>query len=155
MVAVPAFSLAPFALRNLSQEPGRFFISLLLCAAAAMTPLQAQTYKWVDERGVVNYSNTPPPALKKANVAQVVEERLSIVPADPSLAPAVAAMRERAARQADYAEAEWLQRYRGMLAAQSYTAVMTPAYSSYGYPYVPVFVARPPMRRPTRSTHRL
>lgn len=32
MVAVPAFSLAPFALRNLSQEPGRFFISLLLCA---------------------------------------------------------------------------------------------------------------------------
>ena len=33
MVAVPAFSLAPFALRNLSQEPGRFFISLLLCAA--------------------------------------------------------------------------------------------------------------------------
>ncbi|HYH50216.1 MAG TPA: hypothetical protein VEG38_11785 [Acidimicrobiia bacterium] len=31
MVAVPAFSLAPFALRNLSQEPGRFFISLLLC----------------------------------------------------------------------------------------------------------------------------
>jgi hypothetical protein len=32
VVAVPAFSLAPFALRNLSQEPGRFFISLLLCA---------------------------------------------------------------------------------------------------------------------------
>ena len=32
MVAVPAFSLAPFALRNLSQEPGRFFISLILCA---------------------------------------------------------------------------------------------------------------------------
>jgi hypothetical protein len=31
VVAVPAFSLAPFALRNLSQEPGRFFISLLLC----------------------------------------------------------------------------------------------------------------------------
>lgn len=34
MVAVPAISLAPFALRNLSQEPGRFFISLLLSAAA-------------------------------------------------------------------------------------------------------------------------
>ena len=33
MVAVPALSLAPFALRNLSQEPGRFFISLLLSAA--------------------------------------------------------------------------------------------------------------------------
>jgi len=34
VVAVPAVSLAPFALRNLSQEPGRFFISLLLSAAA-------------------------------------------------------------------------------------------------------------------------
>ena len=34
MVAVPAVSLGPFALRNLSQEPGRFIISLLLCAAA-------------------------------------------------------------------------------------------------------------------------
>ena len=34
MVAVPAISLAPFALRNLSQEPGRFFISLLLCVAS-------------------------------------------------------------------------------------------------------------------------
>ena len=34
MVAVPAFSLAPFALRNLSQEPGRFFISLILCAVS-------------------------------------------------------------------------------------------------------------------------
>ena len=34
MVAVLAVSLAPFALRNLSQEPGRFFISLLLCVAS-------------------------------------------------------------------------------------------------------------------------
>jgi hypothetical protein len=34
VVAVPAVSLAPFALRNLSQEPGRFFISLLLCVAS-------------------------------------------------------------------------------------------------------------------------
>ena len=31
MVVVLALSLGPFALRNLSQEPGRFFISLLLC----------------------------------------------------------------------------------------------------------------------------
>jgi len=34
VVAVLAASLAPFALRNLSQEPGRFFLSLLMCAAA-------------------------------------------------------------------------------------------------------------------------
>jgi hypothetical protein len=34
VVVVPALSLGPFALRNLSQEPGRFFISLLLCLIA-------------------------------------------------------------------------------------------------------------------------
>ena len=34
MVAILAASLAPFALRNLSQEPGRFFISLLMCVLA-------------------------------------------------------------------------------------------------------------------------
>ena len=34
MVAVLAFSIAPLALRNLSQEPGRFFISLLLCVVS-------------------------------------------------------------------------------------------------------------------------
>lgn len=36
MDAVFAFSLAPFALRNLSQEPGRFFISLLLCVLSGV-----------------------------------------------------------------------------------------------------------------------
>jgi hypothetical protein len=34
--AVFAFSLAPFALRNLSQEPGRFFIALLLCVLSGV-----------------------------------------------------------------------------------------------------------------------
>ena len=43
----------------------------------------AQTYKWVDERGVVNYSNTPPPALKE--LAQPVEDRVSTLPSDPQL----------------------------------------------------------------------
>lgn len=36
MDAVFAFSLAPFALRNLSQEPGRFIISLLLCVLSGV-----------------------------------------------------------------------------------------------------------------------
>ena len=36
MDAVLAASLAPFALRNLSQEPGRFFISLLLCVVVGV-----------------------------------------------------------------------------------------------------------------------
>jgi hypothetical protein len=59
----------------------RFLVALLALHAAAAA---AQTYKWVDERGVVNYSNTPPPSLR--DVVQPVEERVSTVPSDPQLA---------------------------------------------------------------------
>ena len=44
----------------------------------------AQTYKWIDEKGVVNYSNTPPPSMRE--LAQPVEERVSTIPSDPQLA---------------------------------------------------------------------
>ena len=121
---------------------------LLLCAAAA--PLHAQTYKWVDDKGVTNYSNRPPPG--KIAKVQVVEDRISVVPSDPSLGPANAAMRARAARQAEYAEAEWLQRQRYMLAAQTSAdyadcpcrADCGPSYARFGYPsyYAPVFLVR-------------
>jgi hypothetical protein len=33
---------------------------LLLACAAASLPLQAQVYKWVDEKGVTHYSESPP-----------------------------------------------------------------------------------------------
>ena len=47
------------------------FRTMLLCAMVAVAlPVGAQTYKWVDERGQVSYSNTPPPdtAQKKVEV---------------------------------------------------------------------------------------
>jgi hypothetical protein len=58
----------------------------LLCAALLFYTAAgaAQTYKWVDHNGVVNYSNTPPPSLRE--VAQPVEDRVSTIPSDPSLA---------------------------------------------------------------------
>jgi len=38
---------------------------VLLALAAGMTPVSAQVYRWVDERGTVHYSNaTPPPGVK-------------------------------------------------------------------------------------------
>ena len=52
-------------------------------------PLCAETYKWVDERGVTNYSNNPPANVKLAKKAQVVEERLSIYTPDPALSRAI------------------------------------------------------------------
>jgi glutaredoxin len=43
---------------------GRFFLSVLLLAASS-TVLAAQLYRWVDEKGNVEYRDTPPPASAK------------------------------------------------------------------------------------------
>src|SRR5260221_14683917 len=69
------------------------FIALMLVAALA----RAETYKWVDERGVTTYSNTPPAAK-----AQVVGDRISVYTADPALNREVELY-----RRMDLAEAEW------------------------------------------------
>jgi len=84
--------------------------------AMAAPPVLAETYKWVDAKGVVNYSSTPPPASAKA---QVVGERISVLPPDPLLAPAIAAMEARAAQRAQYEEAEYARRQQFLLQAQA------------------------------------
>jgi len=116
---------------------------LLLCAAA---PLGAQTYKWVDESGVVNYSDAPPPGAAGAK-ASAVQDRVSTIPSDPSLGAAIAAMRASEARREELAEAEWLQRQRLLAASESKTPAAPCPYradcdSPYGagvYPYYPVY----------------
>jgi hypothetical protein len=107
-------------------------IALLLALAAA--PAIGETYKWVDAKGVVNYSSTPPAA--SAVRPQVVAERVSVIPPDPSLAPAAAALEARLMRRAQYEEAEFARRQQYMLEAQitqmNY-ATATDAYPLYGY----------------------
>lgn len=39
--------------------------SLILCLALAALPAAAQQYRWVDEKGRVHYTDTPPPASAK------------------------------------------------------------------------------------------
>jgi hypothetical protein len=52
--------------------------------AAAVPSAQAQQmYKWVDERGQVTYSNTPPP--EAARASKVVEERVSVYTPDAAV----------------------------------------------------------------------
>src|SRR5690348_18024962 len=91
-------------------------LALLLLATAA--PLaQAQTYKWVDEKGVVNYSNTPPPSAAKK--IQPVADRISTYDPDPRLQRAIAygpSPYELMAQQ------EWLQRQQLMATAQNQQA---------------------------------
>ena len=114
------------------------FAFVLLAAAAPLA--QAQTYKWVDERGVVNYSNTPPPQAVKA---QPVEERISVYASEPSLAQTAAVDRRLAAL-----EAEWLQRQR-LMAAAAYTPP-APLYDDYrmGSYYLPYILPALASRRP-------
>jgi hypothetical protein len=57
-------------------------LAVLILSLAAL-PAAAQTYKWVDASGQVNYSNAPPPGV--AGTAQPVEERISIMGMDPAV----------------------------------------------------------------------
>ena len=80
--------------------------AITLCIAL---PLHAETYKWVDDKGVTNYSSEPPVA-KKGSSVKVVEDRISVVPTDPNLGKAAEGLAKREAQRAQYAEAEWARR---------------------------------------------
>ncbi len=107
-------------------------ILLLLLAAAPLA--QAETYKWVDERGVVNYSNAPPPdSAKGAAPAQTVPDRISSYATDPSTNQAIDVYRRLDANQQD-----WLQRQ--YLMAMQAAAAPQPDTNSYDYPvYYPAY----------------
>jgi len=128
---------------------GRNSLALVLVLAAAALPAQAETFKWVDEKGVINYSDKPPLAGKAAKSLRTVEDRISTYETDPSL---IRAMASRG--RPDYAEAEWLQRQRLMALRAGYLDCASPyrgdcGYDGYRssayYPYVafPVFRSRP------------
>ena len=125
---------------------------LLIVLAAAAPLAHAETYKWVDEKGVTNYSNTPPPAGKAKSAVQPVEERLSVIASEPSAANAITpAVMQRLQAM----EAEWLQRQRLMAASAPYVSAAAGCPSPYRgdciydearfYPYVPVIAVRRPL----------
>ena len=130
---------------------GVFTCAIALCA---VLPVHAQeTYKWVDEKGVVNYSTTPPAG--KASKAKVVEDRISVVPTDPDLERQGEALRKREERRAKQEEAE-SQRRRQQAAAQP---AYTPPPPAPDYPYSDEwwygggYGYYPPVHRPVRPTH--
>jgi hypothetical protein len=129
------------------------YLALILAATSAA---HAETYKWVDERGVVNYSNTPPPGT--ATAPQKVAERVSTYEPNPSL------QRVAYAPPSAYEvmlQQEWLQRQRLMAERQNvqtiYDGAPVDPYGTYyrsAYPgYYPVVstraVRRVPQHRPT------
>jgi hypothetical protein len=74
-------------------------LSLRLCAACIALALAApaaagELYKWVDENGVVNYSNTPPPKTKSGKPPTIVEDRTSVYTPPKSVTDALERSRE-------------------------------------------------------------
>ena len=134
-------------------SPKLLAVVLLLVAR----PLSAETYKWVDEKGVTNYSSSPPANAKLAEKTQVVEERLSVYTPDPGLLRAIQVHPPPMSDPTPYAPA-------GAYAPQHYAAAMQAMYddcvaqrrvdcngASYPYggyfPYMPVFVVVGHVRR--------
>jgi hypothetical protein len=60
-------------------------LSLLFCSLAAAVPASAQIYRWVDDRGVVNYANKPPAEASQAARIDTQESRVSVIPTAPHI----------------------------------------------------------------------
>jgi hypothetical protein len=123
---------------------------LLALTFLAASVAHAETYKWVDERGVVNYSNTPPAGAAKA--AQTIAERVSTYePTTQRVVYTPPSPYEVMLQQ------EWLQRQRLMAERQNvqtiYENPAEPLYYRSAYPgyYTPVSTVRPAHRRPVAS----
>ena len=67
----------------------------LLALTCVSATASAQLYKWIDERGITNYSNDAPPAATTANKLTRVENKISVYTPDESFMQAVKATRER------------------------------------------------------------
>ena len=107
-------------------------LRILLATFVAAAPLaQAETYKWVDERGVVNYSNAPPPDAAKSPVpAQTVPDRVSTYQTDRVTNQSIDVY-----RRLDADQQEWLQR-QYLMAMQAQAA---PQQTATDYYYAPAY----------------
>jgi hypothetical protein len=137
-------------------------LPVALMVALASLPASGEVYKWVDERGVTNYSNDPPSALKAANKVALVPDRISVYSPDKNLTDAVAAFRQQinSSRGSDIVrqDADRLA-YQRAAAAQSAQASPCSDYNGGNcsgtatdyypaYPYFPVIAAAPRQNRP-------
>lgn len=112
----------------------------LPCAA------QSTLYKWVDERGVVNYGDTPPPNARKTTQLDESKSSLSVV---PGLSPdELAQMRVRS----EQAKVERLEREVAELRERASTPP-APAREALPATYVPVYPLVVDRRFPPRDAH--
>lgn len=150
---------------------GHLALLAVLAGALLLAPgAHAQVYKWVDDKGVVNYSSSPPPKGKNAVRLNEDTGRVTTVPtpearrdeaaaADPALRRRVeqlereaAAQRQAAAQQdaaAYEAQRRWIEQCRAERRVDCddpNRGAFAPGYDYYGYPPV----VRPPIGAPGR-----
>ena len=128
-----------------------FKLGLLLLVTLAAAPASSQVYKWVDDNGVVNYSDQPP-SNRKAEELDLNSVTVSVIETDKidqraavAATSEVSALRQKVDQLESQLEAE---RY-----AHRYSTVSGAMPVEYGYPgylYAPTTVvfARHHLRRP-------
>jgi len=117
----------------------------------------ADMYRWVDAKGVVNYSNIPPPAKANAKRIADTEPTVSVIPL-PERPPAVQREANEAAlvRRIEQLEDELAQLRRAAAQPPAYARYAAPpmvGYAEYSWPIaypVPVY---PWPIRPGKSHH--
>lgn len=72
-----------------------FKLSVLLAASLVGAPASAQLYKWVDARGVTNYSSERPADSQSAKQLTQIENKVSFYTPDAPVMQAVKALQER------------------------------------------------------------
>jgi hypothetical protein len=155
-------------MRNSLMTPMRRTL-VVLAGLAAATVAHAQVYKWVDDKGVVNYSSSPPPKGKGAVKLNEDTGRVTTVPApearredsaaaDPALRQRVeqlereAATQRQSAAQQDAAAADAYRRWVEQCRAERRVDCDDPSRGAFapGYDYGYPPVGRPPIGTPGR-----
>lgn len=120
------------------------FTALFTMVGATMfalaTPAAADLYRWVDAKGVVNYSNVPPPQGIAAKRIAETEPTVSVIPPPEDRAERQQAAREAALlRRIEQLEDELAALRRASAPAVAYTYPVPPAEVTYPasvvYPY--------------------
>jgi hypothetical protein len=122
-------------------------LPVVLAAVFAAASVHAELYKWVDGRGVTNYSNQAPADPVAAKKVTTVEDRISVYTPDKALLQAVEAARQQRNNPAVTARIASLeQQLEDERRARQYAiaAAQTPPVPLYsGHTYFPTAVLLP------------
>jgi len=130
----------------------RLIITLLLVTTLCGAPLaRADTYKWVDANGVVNYSNAPPPDAAKGMAPQTVPDRMSSYSVEPVSNNPIDVYRRLDADQQDWLQRQQLMAMQAAAAPAPATDYLPAYYPAYGFVPARRHVSRPAFFMPVRT----